>query len=74
MDPVIYIDYDLLPGLPTEAQEALLKAISVFEAFSARPLAHEQVVAYRRPLTDSEADRVRLSEQYDRPGRYDCRF
>lgn len=74
-DPVIYIDYDLLPGLPTEAQEALLKAISVFEAFSARPLAHEQVVAYRRPLTDSEADRVlkiaqddwvRLSEQYDR--------
>lgn len=75
MDLVIYIDYDMLPGLPTEAQEALLKAISVFEAFSARPLAHEQVVAYRRPLTDSEADRVlkiaqddwvRLSEQYGR--------
>lgn len=49
MDPVIHIDYDLLPGLPTEAQEALLKAISVFEAFSTRPLAHEQVVAYRSP-------------------------
>ena len=42
MDLVVYIDYDLLPGLPTEAQEALLKAVSVFEAFSARPLAHEQ--------------------------------
>ena len=26
--PVVYIDYDLLPGLPAEAQAALLKAVS----------------------------------------------
>lgn len=74
-DPVVFIDYDLLPGLPAEAQAALLKAISVFESFSASPLPREQIVAYRRPLTDSEADKalkiaqddwVRLSEQYDR--------
>lgn len=63
--PVAYIDYDLLPSLPAEA-------VSVFESFSASPSPHEQVVAYRRPLTDSEAlkiaqdDWVRLSEQYDR--------
>nr|DAY35374.1 MAG TPA: Protein of unknown function (DUF1595) [Caudoviricetes sp.] len=74
-DPVVFIDYDLLPGLPAEAQEALLKAVSIFESFSASPLPREQAVAYRRPLTDSEADKVlkiaqddwvRLSEQYDR--------
>lgn len=74
-DPVVYINYDLLPGLPTEAQEALLKAVTVFESFSASPLPREQSVAYRRPLTDSEADKalkiaqddwVRLHEQYDR--------
>lgn len=73
--PVVYIDYDLLPGLPAEAQAALLKAVSVFESFSASPSPREQAVAYRRPLTDSEADKilkiaqddwVRLSEQYDR--------
>lgn len=76
--PVVYIDYDRLPGLPAEAQEALLKAVSVFESFSASPSPREQAVAYRRPLTDSEADRalkiaqddwVRLSEQYDRAPR-----
>lgn len=73
--PVVLIDYDLLPGLPAEAQEALLKAVSVFESFSADPPPHEQAVAYRRPLTDSEADKalkiaqddwVRLAENYDR--------
>lgn len=73
--PVVFIDYDLLPGLPAEAQEALLKAVSVFESFSASPSPREQIVAYRRPLTDSEADKVlkivqddwvRLSENYDR--------
>lgn len=73
--PVVYIDYDLLPGLPAEAQAALLKAVSVFESFSANPSPREQSVAYRRPLTASEADKVlkiaqddwvRLSEQYDR--------
>lgn len=73
--PVVFIDYDLLPGLPAEAQAALLKAVSVFESFSANPLPREQIVAYRRPLTDSEADKVlkiaqddwvRLREQYER--------
>lgn len=68
-DPVIIIDYDLLSA---EAQAALLKVVSVFESFSASPSPREQLVAYRRPLTDSEADKiaqddwVRLSEQYDR--------
>lgn len=33
-DPVVFIDYDLFPGLPAEAQEALLKAVSAFESFS----------------------------------------
>ena len=71
-DPVIIIDYDLLSGLSAEAQAALLKVVSVFESFSASPSPREQLVAYRRPLTDSEADKiaqddwVRLSEQYDR--------
>ena len=66
--PVVYIDYDLFPGLPAEAQAPLLKAISVFESFSASPAPHEQIVAYRRPLTASEAedDWVRLSENYGR--------
>lgn len=73
--PVVFIDYALLSGLPAEAQEALLKAVSVFESFSASPPPREQTVAYRRPLTDSEADKVlkiaqddwgRLSENYAR--------
>lgn len=73
--PVVFIDYDLLSGLPAEAQEALLKAVSIFESFSASPSPREQTVAYRRPLTDSEADKVlkiaqddwvRLSENYAR--------
>lgn len=73
--PVVFIDYDLLPGLPAEAQEGLLKAVSVFESFSASPSPREQTVAYRRPLTASEADKVlkitqddwvRLSENYAR--------
>lgn len=36
--PVVFIDYDLLPGLSAKAQAPLLKAISVFESFSASPL------------------------------------
>lgn len=73
--PVVYIDYDLLPGLSAKAQAPLLKAISIFESFSASPLPREQIVAYRRPLTASEADKalkiaqddwVRLSENYGR--------
>ena len=57
-DPVIFIDYDLLPGLPVEAQEALLKAVSVFESFSDKPAPREQIVAYRRPLVGEELDRA----------------
>lgn len=59
--PVVY---DLLPGLSAKAQAPLLKAISVFESFSASPLPREQIVAYRRPLTTSEADKAqdRLSK------------
>lgn len=36
-DPVVFIDYDLFSGLPAEAQEALLKAVSAFESFSDSP-------------------------------------
>lgn len=51
-DPVVFIDYDLFPSLPAEAQEALLKAVSAFESFSDSPAPHEQIVAYRRPLIE----------------------
>ncbi len=64
-DPVVIIDYDLLPGLPAEAQEAILKAVSVFESFCDNPVPREQVVAYRRPLTDKEADRALKKAQDD---------
>lgn len=57
-DPVVFIDYDLFPGLPAEAQEALLKAVSAFESFSDSPAPHEQIVAYRRPLVGEELDRA----------------
>ena len=57
-DPVVFIDYDLFPGLPAEAQEAPLKAVSAFESFSDSPAPHEQIVAYRRPLVGEEPDRA----------------
>lgn len=69
-DPVVFIDYDLFPGLPAEAQEALLKAVSAFESFSDSPAPHEQIVAYRRPLVGEELDRAqdewrRLARKYE---------
>lgn len=64
-DPVVTIDYDLLPGLPAEAQEAILKAVSVFERLCDNLVPREQVVAYRRPLTDKEADRTLKKAQDD---------
>lgn len=64
-DPVVVIDYDLLDGLPSEAREALLKAVAVMERFSDDPSPRKDVVAYRRPLTASEADKVLRIAQDD---------
>lgn len=74
-DPIVTIDYDLLDGLPSEAREVILKAVAVMERLSDDPSPRKDVVAYRRPQTDDEADRalriaqddwVRCSENYDR--------
>lgn len=74
-DPVVTIDYGLLDGLPSEAREAILKAVAVMERFSDDPSPRKDVVAHRRPLTASEANKVlriaqddwiRCSENYDR--------
>lgn len=74
-DPVVTIDYDLLDGLPSEVREAILKAVAAMERFSDNPSPRKDVVAYRRPLTASEADKVlriaqddwiRCLENYDR--------
>lgn len=82
-DPVVTIDYDLLDGLPSEAHEAILKAVAVMERLSDDPSPRKDVVAYRRPLTASEADKVlkiaqddwvRCSENYDRALRDPSQF
>ena len=74
-DPIVTIDYALLDGLPSEAREAILKAVAVMERLSDDPSPRKDVVAYRRPLTASEADKVlriaqddwiRSLENYDR--------
>lgn len=73
-DPIVTIDYDLLDGLPSEAREAILKAVAVMERLSDDPSPRKDVVAYRRPLTASEAakalriaqdDWIRCLENYD---------
>lgn len=74
-DPVVTIDYGLLDSLPSEAREAILKAVAVMERFSDDPSPRKDVVAYRRPLTTPEANKVlkitqddwiRCLENYDR--------
>lgn len=64
-NPVVTINYDLLDGLPSEAREAILKAVAVMERLSDDPSPRKHVVAYRRPLTDDEADNVLAKAQFD---------
>lgn len=72
--PVVLIDYRYLKGCPDEAIDAVNRLVDVFERLGGGAPRRE-TVAYRRPLTDSEADKVlkiaqddwvRLSENYDR--------
>jgi hypothetical protein len=63
--PVVTIDYDLLDGIPSEAREAILKAVAVMERLGNDPSPRKNVVAYRRPLTDDEADKVLAKAQFD---------
>lgn len=64
-DPVVTINYDLLDDLPSEARKAILAAVAVLERLSDDPLPHKDVVAYRRPLTDDEADKILAKAQFD---------
>lgn len=64
-DPVVTIDYDLLGGLPAEARDAILNAVTVMERLSDDPSPRKSIVAYRRPLTDDEADKVLARAQFD---------
>lgn len=72
--PVVLINYRYLEGCSDEALDAVNRLVDVFEPLGGGAPRRE-VVAYRRPLTDEEADRalkvaqddwVRLSESYDR--------
>jgi hypothetical protein len=73
-----------LDGLPSEAREVILEAVAVMERLSDDVLAGRRVVAYRRPLTDDEADRKRPErlrarfsgtpadrDLFDRPARHE---
>lgn len=64
-DPVVIINYDLLDGLPSEAREAILKAVAVMERLSDSPSPRKDVVAYRRPLVGSELDDALARAQFD---------
>lgn len=59
-DPVVTID-----SLPSEAREAILKAVATMERLSDDPSPRKDVVTYRRPLTDDEADRALRIAQDD---------
>lgn len=63
--PVITIDYDRLGGLPSEAREAILKAVSVMDRLSDNPCPHKGVIAYNRPLTSEELDEALAKAQFD---------
>lgn len=72
--PVVLIDYRYLEGCPDEAVRAVNRLVDVFERLVGGAPRRE-TVAYRRPLTASEADRVlkiaqddwvRCSENYGR--------
>lgn len=72
--PVVLVDYRYLEGCSDEAIQAVNHLVEVFEQLGGGAPRRE-VVAYRRPLTASEADKalkiaqddwVRCSENYDR--------
>lgn len=72
--PVVLIDYRYLEGCPDEAVHAVNRLVDVLERLGGGAPRRE-TVAYRRPLTESEADRalkiaqddwVRCCENYDR--------
>ena len=80
--PVVLIDYRYLEGCPDEAINAVNHLADVFERRGGGAPRRE-AVAYRRPLTASEADRalkiaqddwVRCSENYDRALRDPSQF
>jgi hypothetical protein len=72
--PVVLIDYRYLGGCPDEAIRAVNHLVDIFERLGGGA-PRKDVVAYRRPLTASEADRalkiaqddwIRCSENYGR--------
>jgi hypothetical protein len=65
--PVITIDYDLLDGLPSEAREAILKAVAVLERLndSPPPSPRKSLVAYHRPLVGEELTAALRKAQYE---------
>lgn len=72
--PVVLIDYQYLEGCSDEARDAVNHLADVFERLGGG-VPRREIVAYRRPLTASEADKalkiaqddwVRLSENYAR--------
>jgi len=72
--PVVLIDYRYLEGCSDKALDAVNRLVDVFEQLGGGAPRRE-TVAYRRPLTDEEADKVlkiaqddwvRLAENYDR--------
>lgn len=64
-DPIITIDYDLLDGLPSEARDAILKAVTVLDRLSDNPLPRKSTVAYNRPLVGEELDKALAKAQFD---------
>lgn len=63
--PVITIDYDLLGGLPPEAREAILNAVTIMERLSDDPAPRKSTVAYHRPLVGPELDDALARTQFD---------
>lgn len=62
--PVVLIDYRYLEGCPDEAIRAVNHLVDVFERLGGSAPRRE-TVAYRRPLTASEADRALKIAQDD---------
>ena len=63
--PVVTIDYDLLDGLPSEAREAILRAVSAMERLSDDPSPRKSLVAYHRPLVGEELTATLRKAQYE---------
>lgn len=64
-DPVVTIDYDRLGGFPSEAREAILKAVTALDRLSDNPRPHKGTVAYNRPLVGPELDEALAKAQFD---------